>query len=211
MKTYKRKFKFIKRNTLLDTLFNSFIFILLVNWFFQGIRGMQLKELSFRIITEILLISIFFSLTSLNLLLCIIIIHTFFWVFLCQFWLINRYSLNYTNDLNKMNYTYKKVVNKILKFKDIKEAIVIGSTSSEKKIIKINSDLDLRIFFDNNFKNYLSTNFFLYYLRIYSFIKKFPLDIYCYDDLRVFNTFSKKDKILIIKDTNKAINKYLKK
>ena len=138
--------------------------------------------------------------------------HTFFWIFLCQFWLINRYSLNYTNDLKKMNRIYKKIINKVLRFKTLEEAIVIGSLSSQKKISKINSDIDLRIFFNKSIKGYFSLNLFLSYLRMYSFLTKFPLDIYCYDNFEVFNTsINKNDKILIIKDKNRNIKNYLSK
>ena len=136
--------------------------------------------------------------------------HTFFWIFLCQFWVINRYSLNYTNNLEKMNDIYKKIIDKVLRFKTLDEAIVIGSLSSQKKIIKINSDVDLRIFFNKSIKSFFFLNLFLSYLRIYSFINKFPLDIYCYDNFELNNKhFSKNDKILIIKDKNKNIKNFL--
>ena len=212
MKIYKRKFKFIKKNTLLDYLLNSFLSILIINWIFQGMRGMQLKELSFRVIAEILFIVLIFYFFRFSFLLSFLFVHTFFWIFLCQFWLINRYSLNYTNDLKKMNRIYKKIINKVLRFKTLEEAIVIGSLSSQKKISKINSDIDLRIFFNKSIKGYFSLNLFLSYLRMYSFLTKFPLDIYCYDNFEVFNTsINKNDKILIIKDKNRNIKNYLSK
>ena len=110
-----------------------------------------------------------------------------------------------------MNLTYKKIIYKILKFKSLDEAIIIGSASAKNKILTINSDLDLRIFFNKSIKSYFTHNLFLYYLRIYSLINKFPLDIYCYDELKTIKTFSKIDKILIIKDKNGSIKKYLKK
>ena len=109
-----------------------------------------------------------------------------------------------------MNHIYKKIIDKVLRFKTLDEAIVIGSLSSQKKIIKINSDVDLRIFFNKSIKSFFFLNLFLSYLRIYSFINKFPLDIYCYDNFELNNKhFSKNDKILIIKDKNKNIKNFL--
>ena len=208
---YKKKFKYLKKYHVINNLLNTFIIVLLINWVFQGIRGMQSKELSFRVILEFLFIVILFYYSKFNLWLCVVIIHTFFWIFLCQYWVINRYSSFYSNNIKKMNLTYKKIIYKILKFKSLEEAIVIGSASAKNKILKINSDLDLRIFFNKSIKSYFIHNLFLYYLRIYSLINKFPLDIYCYDDLKIIKTFSKIDKILIIKDKNSSIKKYLKK
>ena len=110
-----------------------------------------------------------------------------------------------------MNLTYKKIIYKILKFKSLQEALVVGSISTKNKILKINSDLDLRIFFNKGTKSYFIHNLFLYYLRIYSLINKFPLDIYCCNNLKVIKEYSKVSKILIIKDINGNIKKYLKK
>jgi hypothetical protein len=211
-KLYKKKFKYFIKYPKINNIINTFIIVLFVNWIFQGMRGMQYKELSFRVIIEILFIFLIFYFLKFSLLLSFLLVHTFFWIFLCQFWLINRYSLNYTNNLKKMNQTYKKIINKVIRFKTLDEAIVIGSLSSQKKILKINSDVDLRIFFSNSIKSYFTLNLFLSYLRIYSFITKFPLDIYCYDNFDVFNTaISKHDKILIIKDKKKNIKNYLNK
>ena len=208
---YKEKFKYFKKYHVINNLLNTFIMVLLINWIFQGIRGMQSKELSFRVILEFLFIVILFYYSKFNLWLCIVIIHTFFWIFLCQYWVINRYSSFYSNNLKKMNLTYKKIIYKILKFKSLEEAIVIGSASAKNKILKINSDLDLRIFFNKSTKSYFTHNLFLYYLRIYSLINKFPLDIYCCNNLKIIKEFSKIRKILIIKDKNSSIKKYLKK
>jgi len=207
---YKKKFKYFIKYPKINNIINTFIIVLFVNWIFQGMRGMQLKELSFRVITEILFIFLIFYFLKFSLLLSFFLVHTFFWIFLCQFWVINRYSLNYTNNLEKMNHIYKKIIDKVLRFKTLDEAIVIGSLSSQKKIIKINSDVDLRIFFNKSIKSFFFLNLFLSYLRIYSFINKFPLDIYCYDNFELNNKhFSKNDKILIIKDKNKNIKNFL--
>jgi len=209
-KLYKKKFKYFAKYPKINNIINTFIIVLFINWIFQGMRGMQYKELSFRVIIEILCIFLIFNFLKINLLSSFFFVHTFFWIFLCQFWLINRYSLNYTNDLKKMNHVYKKIIDKVLKFKTLDEAIVIGSQSSQKKILKINSDLDLRIFFTNGVKSFFTLNLFLSHLRMYSFINKFPLDIYCYDNFDVFSTvISKNDKILIIKDKNKNIKNFL--
>ena len=133
-KLYKKKFKYFAKYPKINNIINTFIIVLFINWIFQGMRGMQYKELSFRVIIEILCIFLIFNFLKINLLLSFFFVHTFFWIFLCQFWLINRYSLNYTNDLKKMNHVYKKIIDKVLKFKTLDEAIVIGSQSSQKKI-----------------------------------------------------------------------------
>lgn len=210
MRLYKKKFNFFKSETFLDKLFNSFLMIILINWLFQGVRGMQYKELLFRMITEIILIMLFYKIIKINLLFSIIISHTIFWIFFCQFWLILRYFPFYTNNLNNMNVTFKKLIQKIQDFQYLNEAVIIGSISKEKKISNVNSDLDLRIFFPKKIKGFFIVNFFLNYLRLYSFFVKFPLDIYSYNNFDVLKKIDKKDEILIVKDKKKKLMKYFK-
>ncbi len=56
---------------------------------------------------------------------------------------------------------------------------------------------------------FFNKNIFLTYLRIYSFFNKFPLDLYCYDSIKIINNFKQKEKVRIIKDTNNNLKKFL--
>ena len=211
MKIYKRKISFFKKNSFLDNIFNSPFVIIFINWFFQGTRGMQSKELLFRLILELIFILFFYNIIKLNLIFSLIITHTFFWIFFCHFWVVIRYLPFYNNNLVNMNITYKNLIIKVINFKFIDESIIIGSVSKKNKIENINSDFDLRIFFKKCFLEFFLINIFMYYLRFYSFLMKFPLDIYCYDNLSIFKKIDKRDKIRIIKDNKEKIKKYLKK
>ena len=211
MKIYKREISFFKKNSFLDNIFNSPFVIIFINWFFQGTRGMQSKELLFRLILELIFILFFYNIIKLNLIFSLIITHTFFWIFFCHFWVVIRYLPFYNNNLVNMNITYKNLIIKVINFKFIDESIIIGSVSKKNKIENINSDVDLRIFFKKGFLEFFLINIFMYYLRFYSFLMKFPLDIYCYDNLSIFKKIDKRDKIRIIKDNKEKIKKYLKK
>ena len=211
MKIYKRKISFFKKNSFLDNIFNSPFVIIFINWFFQGTRGMQSKELLFRLILELIFILFFYNIIKLNLIFSLIITHTFFWIFFCHFWVVIRYLPFYNNNLVNMNITFKNLIIKVINFKFIDESIIIGSVSKKNKIENINSDVDLRIFFKKGFLEFFFINIFMYYLRFYSFLMKFPLDIYCYDNLSIFKKIDKRDKIRIIKDNKEKIKKYLKK
>mgnify|MGYP003950911973 CR=1 FL=1 len=211
MKIYKRKISFFKKNSFLDNIFNSPFVIIFINWLFQGIRGMQSKELFFRLILELIFILFFNNIIKLNLIFSLIISHTFFWIFFCHFWVVIRYLPIYNNNLVNMNITHKNLIIKVINFKFINEAIIIGSVSKKNKIENINSDVDLRIFFKKGFLEFFLINLFMYYLRFYSFLMKFPLDIYSYDNFSIFKKIDKRDKIRIIKDHKKKIKKYLKK
>jgi len=211
MSLYKKKFNFLKKNSIAEKFFNTFLIIIIINWFFQGIRGMQSKEFIFRIIFELLWIFFFYIVLEINFIFSIILSHTLFWIFFCQFWVIMRYSSFYSNNINNLNKTYKNLLKKIQKSKYLEKAVIIGSIPKVKQFEHTNSDLDLRFFFSNNINDFLIINFFLFYLRTYAFFKKFPLDVYSYDNFAIFKKFNKKDKILIIKDKNNSIKKYLKK
>ena len=213
MKLYKRKIYFFKKNSLFDNLLNSLIPILLINWFLQGIRGMGFSEFLFRILFETILIIFFYFVIEFNLFFSLIISHTVLWIFFYQFWCIIRYFPFYNNDIKKMNKICKKLIRKIQRSEYLDEAAIIGSISRQKhiRIEKMRSDLDIKIFISNRFLSFFTTNFFMYYLRFYSFFVKFPLDINVYDNFNVFKKIAKKDKILIILDKKNKIHNYLKR
>ena len=208
MKIYKRKFQFIKKDTILDSILNTFVSILIINWVFQGIRGMQTKEILFRIIFELSII-ILLNLNMNSLLLSILMTHTLFFLFNCQFWLICRYSFLYKNNLKHLNLTSKKIIKKIKENHLIKECVIIGSLGSGSNFINVNSDLDIRFFFNKGFIDFFNKNIFLTFLRIYSFINKFSLDLYCYDNIEILNSFNQKEEIRIIKDTDKNLKNFI--
>jgi len=213
MKLYKRKIYFFKKNSLFDNLLNSLIPVLLINWFLQGIRGMGFSEFLFRILFETILIIFFYFVIEFNLFFSLIISHTVLWIFFYQFWCIIRYFPFYNNDIKKMNKICKKLIRKIQRSEYLDEAAIIGSISRQKhiRIEKMRSDLDIKIFISNRFLSFFTTNFFMYYLRFYSFFVKFPLDINVYDNFNVFKKIAKKDKILIILDKKNKIHNYLKR
>ena len=122
MKIYKRKISFFKKNSFLDNIFNSPFVIIFINWLFQGIRGMQSKELFFRLILELIFILFFNNIIKLNLIFSLIISHTFFWIFFCHFWVVIRYLPIYNNNLVNMNITHKNLIIKVINFKFINEA-----------------------------------------------------------------------------------------
>lgn len=212
MKLYKRKIFFFKKNSLFDNFVNSTIPILLINWFFQGIRGMGFSEFLFRIFFELTLISFLYYVIELNLIFSLFISHTLLWIFFYQFWCVIRYFPFYNNDIKKMSEICKKLIKKIKRSEYLDEAAIIGSISTQKHIRmeKMRSDLDIKIFISNKFLSFFTTNLFMYYLRFYSFFVKFPLDINVYDNFNIFKKIAKKDKILIIKDKQGKIKNYLK-
>jgi len=90
----------------------------------------------------------------------------------------------------------------------IDEAILIGSFTFDDKKINPNSDIDVRLFF-NKYKNFIKINFSLFIFRFISLFKTIPLDISAINDLSKIKIFSKKDKIIIIKDKNNRIKNFL--
>ncbi len=53
-----KKFGCWSESKLFNFFLGNIISILIVNWFFQGVRGMQLREISFRILLEIVLFTL---------------------------------------------------------------------------------------------------------------------------------------------------------
>lgn len=202
------KKKFIINNKYLSNFFNNLISILFINWVFQGIRIKSIHEILFFLFLEISFFLLFNKFFVLPILTSFIFAHTFNWLFNGHLWVILRYSHFYNSSIDSLQIKYDYIVKSILSSWMIDEAIIIGSFTFDEKKINTNSDIDVRLFF-NKYKNFIKINFSLFIFRFISLFKIIPLDISAINDLSKIKIFSKKEKIIIIKDKNNRIKKFL--
>jgi len=203
---YKKKYKI--NNAFLSFFLNSLVAILMINFFFQGARGKQIKELSFHFFFEIfifLIINIFLE----SVLLSLTITHLISWLINGHIWVIFRYSSFYRHNLDDLRRKFLFIIDELIKNNNVDEIILIGSFTEGFNNINSHSDLDIRIFFKNGFINYWKINYLIVLLRAYSFFKKIPLDIYALSDLSPLKHFKKNESIIILKDKKSTIQNFL--
>ncbi|PHS73128.1 MAG: hypothetical protein COB22_02345 [Cycloclasticus sp.] len=208
----KKEFGWIPKSPLLLKAMQSNAGILIINWAFQGMRGMQSKELSFRIILELIMGTLFYAMifgSKLDvggaLLLSLFMAHSVNWLLNTHLWVCIRYMKFYRRDPDALRDFLCRVSGEIERKRWLKEAVCIGSIGDKEDVTSWRSDIDLRLFFKLGLMNYLRLNFYLIYLRTKALFLIIPLDLYAYNDIEYLKNFKKNEGMLLIKDEQGAI------
>lgn len=212
---YKMKnFPFVPRSPYLARMMQSCIFILAANWVFQGMRGMQAKELSFRLSIELLAATVAFVILPISsLLLCglvsLVIAHSLNFTINGQVWVCARYCRFYRQQPENLDAYLQRIAEKVMAKKWLNVAVCIGSQGQAKGSLSSRSDIDMRFVFADGFGGWLRTNLLLLRLRGDAFFRGIPLDLYAYDTVKAFDRFDQSEAILIMLDRNQAFrNRY---
>ncbi len=181
--------------------------ILAVNWLSQGMRGMQRRELSFRLLLEALMaLSLGWPLARTGtgvapvLGLALFTAHTL--NFLCngQFWVCMRYASFWRRDPAVLDAFLARTAARLRRCDWLEEAFCIGSQGAGRGTPNGRSDIDLRLVFPPGPGNWLRTNLLLVALRWRAFIARVPLDLYAYDDLSALDRFRPDEPLLLLCD-----------
>ncbi len=180
--------------------------ILAVNWVMQGMRGMQRRELAFRLLLEglatLLLLPVLRSAgvaapTAFGLALAIA--HTANFLFNGQFWVCLRYASFWGRDPAVPDAFLAATVARLRRRTWLHEAFCIGSAAAGG-ITGRRSDIDLRLVFPPGLAGWLRTNLLLLELRLRAFFAAVPLDLYGYDDLAPLARFREDEPVLLLLD-----------
>ena len=173
------------------------------SWLFQGILFMDVTERIFKIFIDLLifvpiyLILSYYNVTG-SIVYALLFAHTINWIFNGQiFVLLKNLKLTRTEKNNFVSYV--KYIKKIAEDETSIVAVAVsGSITSER--LKESSDLDVRIIRRKGIINGLRSCFFVLIQRSKSFFKRFPLDIYVFDDYKKLYDVDKNPVILLDKD-----------
>jgi len=208
----KKKFGWMPNSTFLLKIMQSNLAILAINWIFQGMRGMQSKELSFRILFEIIMIIFFYHFIFINifdlwenLLFSLISAHSINWLFNTHLWVCVRYFEIYRRNPDSLRVFLSNVSKQIEGISWIDSAVCIGSIGDKGDVNTWRSDIDLRLFFKPGVFNYLKMNFYLLYLRTQALFTIIPLDLYAYNHISFLDNFKKGEGMILIKDADGQI------
>ena len=202
-----KKKKFPVKSKILLGFLQSWFGILFINWVFQGIRGMQYKEVSFRILLETIVLLLIYELlissgisSIWSFLISLLFSHTINWLFNTHLWVCMRYMKFYRRNPDALREFLRKVSSDIQQKSWLSEAVCIGSVGDKGDVTSWRSDIDLRLFFGNGILNYFCLNLYLIYLRTWALINVIPLDLYAYDDISKLHEFKLGEGIKVIKD-----------
>ena len=194
------------RSPVLAGLMQSCPFILMVNWCLQGMRGMDRKELSFRLAVELLLALAFASLLARiaqppsALLLGLLAAHTASFTLNGQVWVCARYCRWYRRDPAALDRFVHAAAAELRGLPWLREAVCIGSLGRTGLVGGYRSDLDLRLVFPTGATGWLRVNLLLLRLRARAFFGRIPLDLYAYERPERLRRFDQRERLLVLLD-----------
>jgi L-malate glycosyltransferase len=184
------------------------LFILAVNWLLQGMRGMDPKELGFRLILLALMaglaawpLAAFLGLSGLAALaLGLGIGHTLNFLLNGQLWVVLRYCPAYRQDPARLAARISALLDDVARQSWLGEAVLMGSTVTRLKTPRSRADIDLRLIFPPGVAGWLRTNLYLLRLRFLAACRGLPLDLYAYAHPAVLRRFDQSEPLGIILD-----------
>lgn len=202
---------FVTDNVLLYYLCQNKITLTLINWLFQGMLGMSCSDLIGKICIEIAVFGPIFSIIDGSILYKLVIsfvcAHTFNWLFNSHFWVFGRYLGITRTDIKRFPNYLQEVRSRLHNCSAIESIIIIGGVS-RKEGVKITSDIDMFIIRNRGLINGLNAVFFTIRERFLAFIKKFPLDLYLYDEVETMDKHRYDEKAFILKDVHRRASAY---
>lgn len=151
---------------------------LIRNWLHQGLSYMRVTEIMFRLMLELLFISLCTILFPLDFVESMFLGHTIMWICFSNFWASVLFAIPnlYNPGRDKTLLFLNRTASLSLKFTGVKCVLLYGSISRGKWHSQ--SDLDMRILYNNTFLGTISGLMFVYFLRGYAFLKRQPLDLF---------------------------------
>ena len=185
----------------------SCAFILAANWCLQGARGMDRKELSFRLAAEALLaagLTLAGIRAGLQVLpaaaLALLAAHTASFTINGQLWVCARYCASYRRDRAALERFLGRTAATLCRQRWLTEAALIGSRGARQQAFGPRSDLDQRLIFPPGLAAWLRTNLLLLRLRTAAFLRAVPLDLYAYDTPDTRRRIDQRERLLVIQD-----------
>ena len=194
------------RSPALAGLMQSCLFILAVNWCLQGMRGMDRKELSFRLALELLLALAIagllarFAQPPSALLLGLLVAHTASFTLNGQVWVCARYCRWYRRDPAALDHFLHAAATELRGLPWLREAVCIGSMGRAGVAGGPRADLDLRLLFPAGVRDWLRVNLLLLRLRARAFFGRIPLDLYAYERPERLRRFDQRERLLVLLD-----------
>jgi len=193
-------------NPLIVRLIKSNMGIILSYWIFQGVLYMDVREKIFKITLDVIL-SLFFYLMGLHLVIAVFIAHTAN-MFLNGHYFVLKHNMGKINNKPSEFLKYiEKLYDRLLKVNFFLGVAGYGSLS--RNDFSSNSDFDIRVFPKGDFISWTKTLIWILKERSRAFIHAFPLDVYAFN-LGVIDSKMRADEppIILLDPENVLTRKY---
>lgn len=202
-----KPFPLLGRFPVLHRASQSCVAILAINWIFQAMRGMDGKELSFRLATSTA-IAVVAAVTGARLGLDVhaatlggwLIAHTFSFAINGQFWVCARYCRSYRRRPEALDRYVSTAVTRLQTTPWLDSALLIGSQGLGVGTRTNRSDIDLRLLFPSGIIGWLRCNALLLAWRTEALFRRIPLDLFAYDHAGSLGRFNQSEPLLEILD-----------
>lgn len=172
------------RGTLVGALLQSKLGVVLSNWVFQGMRQMNVYEIGFKLVLDVVLTFIvaYWVLSALSLSLDTIFLsflfaHTLNWIFNGHIYVLWRYVRPVPTSMKKFENFVQDMVQRGIDRSSLDGIAIFGSYCRGK--LHEYSDLDVRFVVKGGVVNGILGSAYCFLERLSAFFNKFPLDIYC--------------------------------
>lgn len=204
----KRKtFPWQPKNQFLYNLMSSSPGVIIINWIFQGILGMELSERIFKIGFDMVLTTAFaFAFSSvmslrLAVLIGFAIAHTINWIFNGHVLTLRPLrSSGVVRTPPQEIWDYMRDLGHRVQTRSFLSGVVVFGAVSRGEGVRETSDVDMRFIRESGFRNGVLANFYALYERTRAVFHWFPLDLYVYDSPDSLNRLREDEQPIILYD-----------
>ena len=153
-----------------------------------------------------LLLSLPFYLLFNNIYISLTVGHLLNYILNGQFYVVFRYLSSKRTMSYEDLISYVSLINKLIKIFSPKDVLIIGSFARGK--MSKSSDLDIRLYHDSSFFNSLKAYLMATLLRLFGLFMKFPIDIFCFSDLKFLDKINLKEIPVNFLNNEMILNRY---
>lgn len=203
---YKRKGLSVSTDSAIKYyIFQNKISLVIINWLFQGMRGMGKADLLGKVLLEMVLFIILLVLLAgrvkYYILAALFTAHTVNWLINAHFWDVGRF-IGITNTAPARFFPYlRKLEKRLNTYTAPPVGIIIGGLSRNKGF-KSSSDVDMIFVRGQGCKSTVLSVLVTIYERTRAFFCKFPLHLELYDDMDAMNRHRTDEVPVILKDSD---------
>jgi len=183
----------------------KYILMLARNIIFQGVLYMTMGEKVFKIAFTIVFSVVFYLIFN-NILISVLIAHLLNYIINGQFYVVYRYFDSKANMTEDSIKNYIAFIRRCITFFKPLDVLIIGGFS--RGHIKCTSDLDIRIYHDNTILKSIKAYLMAATYRFYGLIVGFPIDVFCFSDLKFLDKIRKDEIPVNFLFNNDVLRKY---
>lgn len=190
--------------TILGRLLKTRLAVIASNWVFQGMRYMNIYEISLKLLIDVLFAYVLFNLLNNYLdivwsfIASVLIAHTLNWIFNGHIFVLMRYVAPVPKTAQQFEDFIQQMKTRALKWSSIDGIAIYGSYC--RGTLHKYSDLDVRVITRPGVINPIYGAIFCLYLRLLAFFDVFPLDIYACDKMEFLDQLRDDEKPYILID-----------